>query len=162
MKSIIFMIILSIICLGCDHEEDASDEPPEILDEIILGEYSGALEIFYGDSLYMEKITLTVQRLSDIYVLYLNSKAKLSVEAINLNVLSINAFEDKNDIIYVEMIENQFYKTKEVGSYFNTIYINDILYNQAEGPCTEIRLSLVCLKDNNISHIFIRVKKFLQ
>ena len=109
----------------------------------------------------MEKITLAVQTLNENYSLYLDSNIKLCVEAINLNVLSFESYEDKNDIIYVEMIENEFYKTKEVGSYFNTIFINDIEYNQTEGPCVEFRLSLICLKKSNISHIFIRAKKFL-
>ena len=69
MKSIIFVIIFSIVCFGCDREEKVVDDPLEKWAEIIPGEYTGGLEIFYGDSLYMEKITLSVQRLNEDYSL---------------------------------------------------------------------------------------------
>ena len=109
----------------------------------------------------MEKIKLIIDRGDNNYTLILDSKAKLEVDYINLNILAIENNEEKNDRIYVEIIENQFYQTKEVGAYLNLIYINDMLYNEAEGPSVEIRLSLICLSKENIRHIFIRAKKFL-
>jgi len=162
MKPSILVIIISILFIGCDHEEEAIDDLPESWDNMIPGQYAGGLEIFYEeDSFYMEKIILVVHRMDDYYALVLDSRTKLSVESINLNILSIENNADKNDVIYVDMSENQFYETREVGSYLNTIYINNTLYSQMEGPCVEIRLSLICLKQASIRHIFIRAKKFL-
>ena len=148
--------------MSCDHEEEAIDNLHENWDSIIIGKYEGGLEIFYEeDSFHMEKIVLFASRIDDYYTLILESKTKLSVECINLNILSIENNEEKNDVVYVDIIKNQFYETREVGSYLNTIFINDILYSQTEGPCVEIRLSLICLRQDNIRHIFIRAKKSL-
>lgn len=110
----------------------------------------------------MENINLMVNRFDNYYTLILDSKIKLKVEYINLNILSIEDHVDDNTVIYVNIIENQFYKTKEVGAFKNVIYINQIRFNQREGPIVEIRLSLVSLSQDNIRHIFIRAKKFLK
>ena len=91
----------------------------------------------------------------------IDSKIKLSVEAISLNVLAIESNEDNNDVIYLGIKDNQFYETKDVGAYKNVIYINDIHYIELEGPSAEIRLSLICLQQTNVGNIFIRGKRFL-
>lgn len=138
------------------------DSLPESWDKILLGEYEGGLEIFCeDDSFYMEKIRLIVIKVDNYYSLKLDSKTKFNLECISLNILAIEDNVDENDKVYVDIIENKFYQTKEVGAYKNTIFINDMLYNQTEGPNVEIRLSLICLSQDNIRHIFIRAKKFL-
>lgn len=135
---------------------------PETWQNIILGDYQGGLEIFFGeDSLYMENIELAIKSNDDCFALVLDSKIKLKIECIKLDILSIEDNADQNDVVYIDINENQYYKTKDVGAYKNVIYINDIFYNEAEGPNSEIRLSLICHAQNNIRHIFIRAKKFL-
>jgi len=133
---------------------------PDSIQNAIVGEYEGGLEIFCGeDSLYMESVGLEISGKEDLYLLALNSKVKLSVGFMELKILSFEDHELENDVIHIDVIENQYYQAKDVGSYTNVIYINDELYNEAEGPCAEIRLSLICLKNNNIGNIFVRGKK---
>lgn len=156
------LTVLCFLALICCREEEPIIQIPEDWQNIILGEYEGGLEIFCDeDSLYMENIDLTINKNDECYALIINSKIKLSVDCIKLSVLSIEDNLDENDVVFIDIHENQFYKTKEVGAYKNVIYINDILYNEAEGPNAEIRLSLICLTQDNIRHIFIRAKRFL-
>jgi hypothetical protein len=145
----------------CCQEEEPIDSAQESWENIISGEYEGGLEIFCeGDSFYMENITLTIKRNNDSYTLILESIIKLRSECLTLTILSIENNSDENDIIHIDINENQYYKTREVGAYNNVIYINDIFYDEVEGPNAEIRLSLICLTEHNIRHIFIRAKKF--
>lgn len=148
--------------LFCCQEEEPIERISESWKSIILGEYKGGLEIFCGeDSFYMEHIRLTIQRKDGCYLLVLDSEVKLSINCFTLNILSIENNVDKNDVIHIDINKNPNYRAREVGAYKNVIYINDVFYNEVEGPNSEIRLSLISLTQDHIRHIFIRAKKYL-
>ena len=129
---------------------------------IIPGRYEGGLEIFYEDCpLYMDNIEVMVDRVDNNYRLIYDSKVKLSVEQIYLNIISIEKIEDEHDAIYVDIEENQCYKCREVGAFKNVIYINNDAIDDMAKSNVEIRLSLISLGQDNIKNIFIRVKKYL-
>ena len=141
------LLILFFVALVSCQEEDPVDDTLERLDNFILGEYEGGLEIFYEDDpLYMEKIKLKVNRIDNYYTLLLDSKIKLNVESINLNIISIDHFVDEYCTVYVDVIENQLYKTKEVGAYKNVIYLNRDEFDSSVRPNAEMRLSLISLE----------------
>lgn len=150
------------MALGSCQEEEPIDNIPESWDNIILGEYEGSLEIFYEDhSLDMESIKLTVKRIDNYYSLILDPRKSLSLETLDFTILSIQNFEDEYDAIYVDIIENIFYKTKEVGAFKNVIYTNQNKIDETVESNIEIRLSLISLSQDDIRNIFIRVKKCL-
>ena len=154
------MILFFFALISC--EEDSIQNKYQSWDSIILGEYQGSLELFCeADSFYMEDIKLIITRTDNNYTLLLDAKIKLNVEFINLSVLSVEDNVDKNDIVFVDIVENQYYQTREVGAYKNVIYINDILYSETEGPNVEIRLCLICKNQDDSRRIFIRAKKIL-
>lgn len=94
-------------------------------------------------------------------MLKFDSEKDLHIDCFLLNVRSAEINLDENDIIYFDIVKCHLYETKNVGAYFNTIFINDTVYSEVDGENAEIRLSLVCRQQSNIRHIFINGKKKL-
>lgn len=127
---------------------------------MISGEYEGGLEIFYEDQyMYMEKVKVTVDRIDNSYNLKVETTINLRLASLNLHILNFEQTSEDRVTVYVDLRKNEFYKTDEVGAYKNQIYLDiseDIISSQ---PKAEIRLCLSCLWQDNIKHVFIRVKK---
>ena len=109
----------------------------------------------------MESIDVEVDRRDGYYTLTLDSQMKLSIKTIDLYACRIEDCDPDRGIIYVDLKENQFYKTKEVGAYRNSIELNLSEDRTVTEASVEIRLSFVCVDQNNVKNIFIRAKKWL-
>lgn len=107
----------------------------------------------------MENIKLDVNRVEDNYTLKLDSRKELKIESLKLYVLGIEEHESDQAIIYLDLMDNDCYKTQDIGAYKNVIYINLGEKQTPSVPKAEIRLSLKCLQQEDIRSIFLRVKK---
>jgi len=107
----------------------------------------------------MEQVEVTLDQDNDCYNLALNSKIKLSVKSLKLCIQAFEKTSEDRVTVYVDLMNNEFYRTGEVGAYKNQIYLDLSEDNTSAQHKAEIRLCLLCLLQDNISYIFIRVKK---